>query len=251
MPDELIFEVCVDSVESAIAAQAGGAHRVELCDNLVEGGTTPSAGTIAMARKHLDIGIQVIIRPRGGDFCYSDVEFEIMKYDIERAKQLGADGVVIGLLNPDGTIDVERTRELVDLARPMSVTFHRAFDMTRDPHQALEDLISLGIDRVLTSGQEISVLEGLDLIIELVKQADGRIIIMPGGGITERNVNKIVQASGVTEFHATSTVSAESAMNYRNTRVFMGGELRPPEYSRLVTDAGRVKSFLDAVDIES
>src|SRR5262245_53926414 len=141
MSQPVLLEICLDSVESAVAAQQGGASRVELCDNLLEGGTTPSAGTIALARKYIDIGLHVIIRPRGGDFYYSDVEFEVMKYDIEQAKQLGANGVVIGLLTPDGAVDVERTHALLELARPMSVTFHRAFDMARDPHEALEKLI--------------------------------------------------------------------------------------------------------------
>ncbi len=213
---------------------------------MVEGGTTPSAGTIALARKQVDIDINVIIRPRGGDFCYSDVEFEVMKYDIEQAKQLSANGVVIGLLNEDGSIDVTRTRELVELARPLNVTFHRAFDMCRDPYEALEQLIDLGIDRILTSGQEPTVLEGLDLITDLVQKAGDRIIIMPGGGITERNIGKIVAQSGVKEVHVVGTVSVESPMHYRNPYVFMGGELRPPEFSRMVTDANRVKEFVRA-----
>ena len=246
MSDQLVFEFCIDSVEAAIATQQGGGHRVELCDNLVQGGTTPSAGTIALARKLVDIDINVIIRPRGGDFYYSDVEFEVMKYDIEQAKQLGANGVVIGLLNQDGSIDVERTRALIDLARPLSVTFHRAFDMCRDPYEALEQLIELGIDRILTSGQEVSVLEGLDLITDLVRKAGNRVIIMPGGGITERNINKIVAQSGVKEVHVVGAISAESQMRYRKPHIFMGGELRPPEFSRMVTNAGRVNELVRA-----
>ncbi|MDH3673901.1 MAG: copper homeostasis protein CutC [Anaerolineae bacterium] len=247
MSNRPIFEICVDSVESAVAAQQGGAERVELCDNLVEGGTTPSAGTIALARKHLDIDLNVIIRPRGGDFCYSDIEFKIMQYDIERAKQLGANGVVIGLLLEDGTIDKARTGTLVELARPLSVTFHRAFDMTRDPFEALEDLVRLKIDRVLSSGQEYSVLEGLELITDLVQAARERIVVMPGGGITERNINKIVNQSGVKEIHVVGLVSVESPMHYRNPRVFMGGELRLPEFSRMVTAANRVEALVRAV----
>lgn len=242
-----LLEVCVDSAESAIAAQEGGADRVELCDNLMEGGTTPSAGTIELARKHLTIGMNVIIRPRGGDFCYSDLEFEIMKRDIEFARQSGANGVVVGLLNHDGTIDKERSRLLIELARPMSVTFHRAFDMTCDPFEALEDLIAIGVNRVLTSGQENSVLEGLDLITELVQRAGDRIIIMPGGGITERNLKNIVARSRAHEFHVVGTTGVESPMRYRNPRPFMGGELRPPEYSRNVTDPARVKQFVSTL----
>lgn len=238
------LEICVDSVEGALAAQTGGAQRVELCDNLLEGGTTPSAGMIALTRQQLQIGVNVIIRPRGGDFCYSDLEFAVMHYDIVQAKQLGADGVVIGLLNPDGTIDKARTAILIELARPLSVTFHRAFDMAVDPQQALEDLIDLGVDRVLTSGQESSALEGLDLITALVQQAGDRIIVMPGGGVNERNIHKIVSQSGVREVHLSARSSVESAMTYRRSHVFMGGALRPPEFSRQIADSERIRSMI-------
>jgi copper homeostasis protein len=249
MRRSIVLEICIDSVESAIAAQQGGANRVELCDNLLEGGTTPSAGTIALARQNIGIDLNVIIRPRGGDFCYTDLEFEVMRYDIEQAKRLGANGVVIGLLNPDGSVDVARTAALVELARPLSVTFHRAFDMSRDPHEVLETLISLGIDRVLTTGQESSALEGLDLITELVRQAADRIIIMPGlsGANSERNVQKIVTQSGAKEIHTTASSVLDSQMTYRNLRSFMGGELRPPEFSRMVTDSKRVRDFVRAI----
>ncbi len=247
MSQSIILEACVDSVEAAIAAQKGGADRVELCANLLEGGTTPSAGTIQLARERIDIRLNVIIRSRGGDFCYSDVEFEVSKLDVELAKKLGADGVVIGILNEDGMVDVERVGALVELARPMNVTFHRAFDMARDPYQALEEIIELGIDRILTSGQEYSVLEGLDLITELVQKAGDRIIIMPGGGITERNIGKIVEQSGVREVHVAAWGSVESRMKYRNSRCFMGGELRPPEFALTVTDADRVRGFVGAI----
>jgi copper homeostasis protein len=218
-----------------------------LCDNLIEGGTTPSAGTIELARQHLTIGLNVIILPRGGDFCYSDIEFESMNRDIQVAKQFGADGVVIGMLKEDGTVDKERTRQLVEQARPLRVTFHRAFDMTRDPYEALEDLVALGIDRVLTSGQENSVLEGLDLITDLVQRAGERIIVIPGGGITERNIKKIIAQSGAREAHVVGTVAVTSPMRYRNPRPFMGGELRPPEFARALTDADRIREFVRAV----
>jgi copper homeostasis protein len=247
MNKPIVLEACVDSVEAALAAQEGGADRVELCADLLEGGITPSGGTIQLACERLDIPVNVIIRPRGGDFCYSDVEYEAMRRDIELAQAAGAKGVVIGILNPDGTVDVERTGALVELARPLSVTFHRAFDVSRDPYEALEALIGLGIDRVLTSGQEPSVLEGLDLIVDLVRAAGERIIVMPGGGITERNINRIVAASGVREVHVAAPVEVQSRMRYHNPRVFMGGELRPPEYTIAMTDAGRIQAFLDAV----
>src|SRR5512142_2116911 len=150
----MIYEVCIDSVEGAIAAQQGGAQRVELCDNLVEGGTTPSLGTIRLARQRVSIGVNVIIRPRGGDFYYSSLEFEVMRQAILAAKEAGADGVVIGLLLPDGRVDADRTRALVELARPLSVTFHRAIDLCRDSAEALEDLAGIGVDRILTSGRQ-------------------------------------------------------------------------------------------------
>lgn len=239
-----LLEVCVDSVESAIAAQVGGAARVELCDNLVEGGTTPSAGTIELARKHLSIALHVIIRPRGGDFCYSPLECDVMLRDIEIAGQAGADGVVIGLLKPNATIDKARTRALIERARPMSVTFHRAFDMTRDPFAALDTLIELGAARVLTSGQEASVMEGLELVRALVKRARERIIIMPGGKLSPHNIQTILAATGAREFHATAMSDVSSPMQYRNPRVYMGGTFRPPEYTRSITDAHRVRQLV-------
>jgi copper homeostasis protein len=242
----LTFEVCVDSAEAAIAAQAGGANRVELCSDLLEGGLTPSHGTLRVARERLTIGIMAMVRPRGGDFCYSDTEFAVMREDLVAAKSLGANGVVFGVLHPDGTIDRDRTAELIALARPLPVTFHRAFDVTRDPFAALDTLIGLGVDRVLTSGQEPSVLEGLDLITALVKRANGRIVVMPGGGITERTVGKIAAASGATELHFASLEPREGRMTYRNPRVFMGGTLRPPEYSQDITRPEAVAGIISA-----
>ncbi len=241
------IEICVDSAGGAQAAEQGGADRVELCDNLLEGGTTPSAGCIKVARSGLKIGLQVIIRPRGGDFLYDAREFEVMCEDIRAAKDLGADGVVIGCLTAAGDIDTARTAELASLARPMNVTFHRAFDMCRDARKALEDLIALGIDRVLTSGQEASCLEGLDMLAALQRQAAGRIIVMPGGGLTPQNVLKIVQATGVSEVHLSARSSVESGMAYRNGRVFMGGALRPPEFAWKATDAGIVKRVVETL----
>jgi copper homeostasis protein len=247
MSQEIVLEACIDSVAAAVAAQQGGAHRVELCADLLEGGITPSSGTVHMARDRIEIDLNVIIRPRGGDFLYSDLEFEVMKLDVARAKELGANGVVIGVLHADGSVDKARTGALVGLARPLSVTFHRAFDMSRDPYEALEDLIELGIDRVLTSGQDLTALEGLDLITGLIQRAGERIIIMPGGGITERNIRKIVDQSGAQEVHVAAPVNVESRMRYRNTQSFMGGELRPPEFALTVTAPDRIQAFLRAV----
>jgi copper homeostasis protein len=243
----IILEVCVDSIAGALAAQEGGAKRVELCAALFEGGITPSAATIELARRHLAIDLNVMIRPRGGDFLYSDLEYAIMQRDIELAKGMGANGIVIGLLTPDGNVDVPRTQELVELARPMSVTFHRAFDMVADPSAALDSLIGLGLDRVLTSGLEPTALEGAETIAELIRQAAGRIIVMPGGGINERNITKIVRQTGAVEIHMSGRRAQESQMRYRNSRINLGGALHPPEYSQQVTAATRISASLAAL----
>ena len=175
-------EVCAFSAQSAINAAKAGAFRVELCDNFLEGGTTPGYGTIETARKNISIKLNVLVRPRGGDFLYSSLEFETLLKDIKAAKDLGADGVAVGVLTKDGMIDIGRMKEITALAKPLSVTFHRAFDCTANPYDALDALIELGIDRVLTSGTKSSAYEGKEILAGLVKKADGRIIIMPGGG---------------------------------------------------------------------
>ncbi|MFB3852761.1 MAG: copper homeostasis protein CutC [Vicinamibacterales bacterium] len=246
MIPNIVFEACVDSVESAVAAQRGGANRVELCSALMEGGLTPSLGMLRVAREMLQIGIMALVRPRGGDFCYTDTEYRSMLHDIDAARVTGANGIVFGILNPDGSVDERRTRAAMEVARPLPVTFHRAFDMTRDPFEALDTLIDLGIDRVLTSGQEASVVEGLDLIAALVERAAGRIIVVPGGGVTERNVRKVVAATGVREVHFYGGAEVASPMAFRNARVFMGGTLRPPEYSREVLEPEYVRRLMSA-----
>jgi copper homeostasis protein len=240
----MLIEACVESVESAVAAGKGGAGRVELCAALLEGGLTPSAGAIGLARERLSIGLHVIIRPRGGDFLYSDDEHAVILRDIEVAKKAGADGVVIGVLDADARVDEARTRELVECARPMSVTFHRAFDMARDPLDALETLVDIGVDRILTSGQEESAMAGLELLSDLVKRAGDRIIIMPAGNIHENNVEKIARETAARELHVTGFRGVDSGMQFRNPRVFMGGLLRPPEYTRSVTDAGEIGNLV-------
>lgn len=250
MKPSIQFEICVDSPESALAAQLGGADRVELCDNLFEGGTTPSIGAIKTARRLIDIKLHVIIRPRGGDFLYSDIEFETMKLDIETAKASGVDGLVIGLLTADGDIDETRTAELVLLAKPMSVTFHRAFDVCRDPVAALEILINLGITRVLTSGQRANANEGSATIAALVKQARGRIGILACGGIDEANAAAIIEATGVTELHFTAFEDLPSPMRFTNDQVTMGADDAPSEYIRRVTTAKKVRRVIDAATLE-
>ena len=238
----MICEICVDSTAAVRAAREAGASRVELCAALLEGGITPSRGMIRQARRIPGVKLHVMIRPRGGDFLFDDDEMAAMRGDVETAKAEGADGVVIGILTRDGEIDVDRSRELIALARPLSVTFHRAFDMTPDPYASLETLIGLGVERVLTSGQEATVLEGLPLIAALVERAGERIIIMPGGGVTARNVERIVAAARPKEIHFACLDPVASDMQFRREHVFMGGELRPPEYARLTTSAQAIRA---------
>jgi copper homeostasis protein len=242
----MIVEICVDSTAGVRAALEAGAKRVELCAALFEGGISPSRGAIRQARTVKGIGLHVIIRPRGGDFLVNDDEFAIMLTDIDTAKQEGADGVVFGILTPDGRIDKPRMQRLIVAARPLSVTCHRAFDMTVDPFEALETLIGLGVDRVLTSGQEATVLEGLPLIADLIARAGDRTIIMPGGGITERNVARIVAGAHPKEMHFAALLPVPSAMEPRRDHVFMGGELRTSEYMQLATSAGLIRSVLES-----
>jgi copper homeostasis protein len=199
-------EICVSDVESAIAAEAGGADRIELCDNLAVGGTTPSAGTIAEACRWLSIPVHVLIRPRAGDFVYSGPELAVMRHDIEAAKALGAAGVVLGILTDEATIDRDRTAELVARARPMSVTFHKAIDQTRNLVEALDSLIALGIDRVLTSGGRPTALEGVTTLQELVERAHDRIKVMAGGQFEIDHLETVIQRSGVSEVHLGSAV---------------------------------------------
>lgn len=243
-----VLEVCIDSVTSAIAAETGGAARVELCQNLFEGGTTPSIGAIYNACEKTNIKVNVIIRPRGGDFCYSVDEMQVMKGDILALKETGVNGVVIGALKPDGHIDLEHCRELIDLARPLEVTYHRAFDVTPDPRKSLEELIELKVDRVLTSGQEPSVLEGVELIAELVRLAGEDLIVMPGAGITEKNLPRIVRKTRAKEYHVTGTRTMESPMTFRNERCFMGKALYPPEYSLKVADEKRIHNYCEILN---
>ncbi|XP_069467624.1 copper homeostasis protein cutC homolog isoform X1 [Ambystoma mexicanum] len=241
--DGFLMEVCVDSVESAVNAERGGAGRIELCSNLLEGGTTPSFAVLQVVKQYVQIPVFVMIRPRGGDFLYSDREVEVMKLEIRLAKIHGADGLVFGALTEDGRVDAELCMELLAASRPLPVTFHRAFDMVHDPLVALETLISLGFERCLTSGCDSSALEGLPLIKRLVEQAKGRIVVMPGGGITERNLQRILEGSGVQEFHCSARSARESGMKFRNSCVSMGSSLPTTEYSIKVTDLAKVRTL--------
>jgi copper homeostasis protein len=243
----MVLEICVDSVESAIAAQAGGAQRVELCSALAEGGLTPSLGLIRAVRSRIDIGIHVMIRSRAGDFLYSGEDFAVMREDVVVAAESGADGIALGLLNSDGEIDVERTRELVELARPMEVTFHRAIDLARDIENALEDVIQTGADYVLTSGAEATAMQGRHRIRELVRASDGRIRIIVGGGIRAENVQQIAQATGAVEFHAALRRAVPSPIKHQRRKVHLG-DAGIDDYSYKVARASDVRILRDALE---
>lgn len=245
MSNKSKIEICANSVESAVKAQQAGAYRVELCAGIPEGGTTPSFGEIRMARQLLhQTKLHVIIRPRGGDFLYSPIEQEIMLHDIKVARQLGADGVVFGCLTAEGDVDVPLMKKLMNGVGEMSVTFHRAFDMCSNPKEALEQIIDLGIDRILTSGQEETAEKGIPLLKELVELADDRIIIMPGCGVNAGNIRQIAEETGTSEFHFSGRSAVESGMIYRNSKVSMGGTVKIEEYMRELTDTDKVKAAL-------
>lgn len=223
------IEVCVESMHSALIAQQQGADRVELCAALTEGGITPSIGMVQRVTSRLQIGVNVIIRPRRGDFCYSDEEFECMKQDIAALRPYGV-GFVFGLLTPAGEIDLERTRQLVELARPATVTIHRAFDAARDPFDALEACIASGVDRILTSGMQTLAIEGVALLQKLVRQAAGRISIMPGSGVNSDNIVFIVSQTGCEEIHLSAKARSSGAMTYRKKEVPMSNSSPLSEY---------------------
>ncbi|MDR0506333.1 MAG: copper homeostasis protein CutC [Dysgonamonadaceae bacterium] len=240
--NKILLEICADSVSSALIAQSAGASRIEFCADLPEGGVTPSYSQILIARSLLEIKLYVLIRPRGGDFLYNKMELDIIKSDIDCCGKLGCDGVVIGMLRKDGTVDKESCRELVELAHShsMGVTFHRAFDRSVDLFQAMEDIIDLGCERILTSGGYDTVIEGADVISQLIKKADGRIIIMPGSGVTPENAPDLIQKTGLTELHGTFRSYYQSNMQYRNTQLSHQNE----EYGFYHVDEEKIKNLI-------
>jgi len=213
------LEIIGFNIESCIAAQEAGANRIELCASPGEGGTTPSYAFIKEAREKLDIDLYVMIRPGGGDFLYSDDDFEIMKNDVAICKQLGCDGIVTGILTADGKVDKKRCKELIELAYPLEATFHRAFDRVADPFEALEDIIELGFERILTSGLKPKAIDSLELLSKLIKQSDERIIIMPGSGVTAENIITIAESTGAKEFHSSATFVKQSEMQFHNNEM--------------------------------
>lgn len=227
MPTQI--EICCYSLTSSKTAEKAGANRIELCGGLFEGGTTPSMGLIQLSQKALSIPIYVMIRPRGGDFCYSSDELACMEADIVLAKKYGAGGLVFGMLTADGKVDESLTKHFVQLAHPLGVTFHRAFDMTDDPFEALESCIASGCERILTSGHQNKAIEGIELLEKLVKKANGRIEIMAGSGVNATNVAKLA-AVGVNAVHLSAKHTLESKMDFRKNTVRMTSELATSEY---------------------
>ncbi|MBX9893065.1 MAG: copper homeostasis protein CutC [Chitinophagaceae bacterium] len=230
----LPLEICVFNTETAIAAAAAGADRIELCENYANGGTTPSYGYLRTTREKVAIPIFPMIRPRGGDYYHRPEEIEIIQKDILLCKELGFEGVVIGLLNIDGTIDKDNTARLVEAAYPLDVTFHRAFDRCKDPLEALETIIACGCTRILTSGQQPKAPDGKELIKTLVDQADGRIIIMPGSGINSSNIEMMRNVTGATEFHTSARILKESPCTFMNPAM-------PEDFRQDFTDAAEIQ----------
>lgn len=239
----ILLEICCGSIDDALQAQAGGADRVELCSALFLGGLTPSLGTIRYARERLTIPIIAMVRPRGGGFCYTDAEFATMERDAGAAIDQGADGIVFGILTPDGNIDLKRTRRIRDIAGNKQAVFHRAFDVTPDPFAAVDQLVDIGITRILTSGQEDTVPEGADLIRRLIDYAGERIEILPGGGIKPYNLAEVVAKTGCKQVHLTAFKPASDPSTHQRPHVTFGGALYPPEDSFLMTDADLVRKF--------
>ena len=238
----ILLEVCCGSAAVALQAATAGAGRVELCDNLVEGGTTPSHGAVEVAVAQAGVPVMAMVRPRGGDFLYSDVDFDVMLRDVHHMKRLGASGVVFGILDADGRVDRERSLRLIEAARPLSVTFHRAFDVSRNLEESLDALIALGVDRVLTSVGRPAVTDDLGRLQALIERADGRLLVLPGGGVTPDNVTSVAAVPGVSEVHIGASRRVASAMTHRVHDVVMGRAYTPDEYALEEADASAIVS---------
>jgi copper homeostasis protein len=223
-----IIEIATTDFDSTEAAVKGGANRIELCSALSEGGLTPSFGLIKTCRQKFSLPIFPIIRPRGGDFLYNNEEYSIIKNDVALCKEIGCDGVVVGFLKKDGSIDKKRIAKIVERAYPMEVTFHRAFDRCIDPFEALEEIIDSGCQRILTSGQELTAMEGVELIKKLISTADGQIVIMPGSGLKKENIRKVAELTGAEEFHAALRNSLKSKMEFNHPSFQSSGNYEQP-----------------------
>lgn len=242
-----ILEICVDSVESAIAAVRGGASRLELCSNLIIGGTTPGPWLFEEVRKNVEVPIHVLIRPRFGDFCYTDAEFSMMKNAVEVFRKMGADGVVIGVLNPDGTLNMNQMKVLKEAAGDMSVTLHRAFDVCADPIKVMEQAISLGIDTILTSGQKNTALQGADLLKELHEKSNGRITIQAGSGVSAEVIRQLYPLTGLNAYHMSGKKTLDSEMKFRKEGVNMGLPILS-EYEIWRTDEESVRAAKNVLE---
>jgi copper homeostasis protein len=240
------IEICVEGIDGLVAAHEAGGDRVELCASLLEGGLTPSMGTIRRAKALDLVPFHPIIRPRGGDFLYSELEFQTMLDDVAECREIGVAGVVFGCLTAEGTYDEPRMKALREAAGPLSTTSHRAFDMTRDPEEAIEALVRCGIDRVLTSGQRDTAVEGIDILARTVKAAAGRIKIMVCGALDEHNIAEVLERSGADEAHFASPVTVPSHMGYRNPNVGMGGTAIEREFELTLTDVAAVRRTIAA-----
>jgi len=243
----MVLEICVDSVESAIASQKGGAQRIELCSDLTEGGITPSTGLIESVKKFADLEVFVMIRPRGGDAFYSQYEYDAMKYDVIQANQLGADGVVLGLLDQDARVDVARTQALVELASPMQVTFHRAFDMSANLEDSLARVIETGAHRILTSGGKPSIIQGADRVASLLHVAKGRVRMMVAGGLRQKNIGIVAFRTKANEFHCSLRTRLNSPMRFRNQDIQLG-TVELDEFARFVVLEEDVRGLRQALD---
>lgn len=242
---KVLFEVCANSVESAVNAQIGGANRIELCANLENGGTTPSFASIKISRSKLDIPINVLIRPRGGDFLYSELEFQEIISDIKKCKDMEINGIVCGFLNKDGSIDKDRTKEIIELSYPMSFTFHRAIDVSKDPYKSLDDIISCGATRILTSGTANKAINATDILSKLVQLAGDKIIIMPGSGINASNIAKLHSEVNAKEYHFSGTIKQCSSMQFRNNNIISTEE---NDYSKWISDVSKIRETINTIN---